>query len=550
MFIGGTPTSENIIKHWQTMNMEFTRKDNVFVVSHPKKLDENITKDFSDIFKPENVYKVDEAHHVPTGWGTLSLVDALLLMMQYAHRRYENFFDKYILLSSSCCPLYRMDVIYDEITKDDMSVMGHEYKMGERPHGDFWMILDKRHSSLFFGDLKDTYKKTSEMYECQQVKKYKTHHLKIKMNEFKSDDPIKIRIYNYLCEYYKFLIENPCKVEDEYFIIDFIYIVFGLKDDTESVKKHFRMINRLTFGKNLQKVPSVLSEEMNKIKTENAKDVVYLHEMYDNLPDYWLVGNNVVLPKIGYLAVDKDIPTQSVYHHMISTTEYNPSNVLREFSFFDISDVGDKSPLELKKYISKKRRENPDLSSLKNEDLSIIYGNSVKYIMAITSHPIEYEIFTLKSIVDTFVILMGVKDILLRDRKCDQGGKYHYILYVYLCILVKEFDLCSTYGALLEKVNSCEEFIRYIEKFVNFIDDLDVKYREHESKLGKKYGTFITSDILVEAMCHNSFFIRKCFDTSLIETYSSLLSKFEYIESYPRYKVSITPIKIENDFKC
>ena len=145
---------------------------------------------------------------------------------------------------------------------------------------------------------------------------------------------------------------------------------------------------------------------------------------------------------------------------------------------------------------------------------------------------------------------MGIKDILLKDKKCE-AGKYHYIFYVYMCILVKEFDLCDKYGALLEKVDSCTEFVDYIEQFTGIIDDLDGKYKEHESKLGKKYGTFITSDILVEAICHNSFFIRKCFDTSLIETYSDVLSKFKYIEDYAKNKDVLTFEKKKDDFnKC
>lgn len=142
MFLGGSPNSTNIVNHWITMNRRFINKNNVFVVVHPKNVDDNISVDFKAIFKAENVFKVDEAHHVDTAWATLSIVDALLLMMQYAHSHHSNkLFDKYILLSSTCCPLYRLDVIYDEICKDNKSIMGHH--LSDRVLGEFWMILDK-----------------------------------------------------------------------------------------------------------------------------------------------------------------------------------------------------------------------------------------------------------------------------------------------------------------------------------------------------------------------------------------------------------------------
>ena len=62
----------------------------VLVVVHPKTVTDKISADFKNIFKEKNVFKVDEAHHIDTAWATLSLVDALLLMMQYAHSQHSN----------------------------------------------------------------------------------------------------------------------------------------------------------------------------------------------------------------------------------------------------------------------------------------------------------------------------------------------------------------------------------------------------------------------------------------------------------------------------
>jgi len=67
----------------------------------------------------KNISIVDKEHWIETKWGTRSLSDATLLMMQYAFLKYGDIFKKYVLLSPNCAPLYNFDIIYNEFNKDD-----------------------------------------------------------------------------------------------------------------------------------------------------------------------------------------------------------------------------------------------------------------------------------------------------------------------------------------------------------------------------------------------------------------------------------------------
>ena len=64
-----------------------------------------INDTFNRLFNRDNIFIVDIAHHILTGWATHSLTCATFMMMQYANIQYNNnFFDKYVLLSNSCLP--------------------------------------------------------------------------------------------------------------------------------------------------------------------------------------------------------------------------------------------------------------------------------------------------------------------------------------------------------------------------------------------------------------------------------------------------------------
>jgi hypothetical protein len=537
MFLGGSPNSTNIVNHWITMNTRFINKDNVFVVVHPKTVTDEISVDFKNIFKEENVFQVDEAHHVDTAWATLSIVDALLLMMQYAHSHHSNeLFDKYILLSSTCCPLYRLDVIYDEICKDNKSIMGHH--LSDRLLGEFWMILDERHARFFFDNPQSTYEKEDTKYTCEQIAGRKTIHPYIKIIG---------HLHQKIKEKFKSMQEDPCIVHDEFFMIECLYSMIS------HPIHEFRFITLTDFKNNLKKIKKIDEfKEIEAIKTKNAKKYFYLPEIFDvKGVQYIPLGELYIFPKMECFG--KTSPTDfmfisSTYHHMFSSIEYNPTNVLRDFSFYDLKVSEFLSTKEKLSKLQTTISENMKVfkEKLKEEEAqeSVIYGAGKKYILAITTHPIEYDRFTLRSIINTFILLLELSPILLNDKYCDKFGKYQYIFYVYLCILINKFKLLNKFESLKTIKIKCNDFIPIARLIKNssFVTDLQTEIEKIEEKDidEKRYGTFITGDILVEAICYGSFFIRKCFETSLIETYSDVLSKLSYIKSYQE---GVEPIK-------
>jgi hypothetical protein len=169
MFLGGFPSIEENINHYIQLNEIFEQKNNFHVVLHPLVLDSKINiinsnSIFLSIFNESNIYVVDENHHIPTAWASQSLVDATLLMIQYAHlNNANNLFDKYILLSPTCVPIFTFNEIYNKIILDDKSwinfiIKNYDEAKIKNPYnkydikinGSQWMILDKKHIKMFF----------------------------------------------------------------------------------------------------------------------------------------------------------------------------------------------------------------------------------------------------------------------------------------------------------------------------------------------------------------------------------------------------------------
>ncbi len=218
MFLGGLPSIEENIKHYTKLNDIFTNKLNFYIVVHPLVLESEINiktsnLNFLSIFEQSNVFIVDDKHHIPTSWSSQSLVDATLLMIQYAHKQNgSHLFDKYILLSSTCVPIFTFDEIYKEIVVDDKSWINFmlkdydEKKISEpynkydvKINGSQWMILDKKHISMFFVSdrYSDTYyinnddKTQKTMYYCKGkiLKNISINHL-IETENNESNDKI------------------------------------------------------------------------------------------------------------------------------------------------------------------------------------------------------------------------------------------------------------------------------------------------------------------------------------------------------------------------
>ena len=199
-----------------------------------------------------------------------------------------------------------------------------------------------------------------------------------------------------------------------------------------------------------------------------------------------------------------------------------------------------------------------------------------EYILSTTVHPIEYSTFSFNNILNTFILLSQII--------CFFGYNLSYrrelfairnIFLTYLILIVKIFNigeeklninitkLTAEYNTniatindfinlfLREKQAKHEMYIFYIPHLIEIIDPvlciINRKYSEMELEvlnniLDKKYGTVINSNILLSALCQESFFIRKCYDTSYIEHFSNVLKECNFITKY-----SIKELPIHED---
>ena len=528
MFLGGTPSSSEIIDHWTTLNSSFRQKENVFVVVHPKNFTDDVDS-LRTLFKNEHYFKVDESHHIPTEWSTKSLVDAILLMIQYAHIQYKGFFDKYILLSSSCCPLYRLDVIYDDVMSDNKSSYLH-FIYSDNICSDTWFTLDKRHVELLFGDVLNTYSKSSVEYICENIIGKESKLVKVKINTDKHENLLVLE--KMMEELYT---NDECSPHEEYLIIRFLYEILRLSMG-EVNSEHFRTTTSDKFRENLSKFPEEILKRLIEVRKKYEK-IVYLPDLYPSNNYYWKYNvrdDELRLRVISRaLANPKEtIYTQSSYSHMFRGVCYNPTNVLRNFSFFSLGDIDsflmrEFSPFELKTFI--------DESPIKKYDTK--NKGEKKYLTSVASHPIEYCVFTLRSIVNTFILLFVIYDKLLSSLSEDY--KFVYILHVYFVIILKEFNLCEKYKDIVEQSKHSISFFGTKSiihdqnpRLKDFMSDLAEKYTSEKIEFNKDYGTFITPDILVEAICNGSFFLRKCLPSSLINEYSEYLATLNLISTY------------------
>ena len=102
MFLGGLPSEEHILEHYKLFFSKSKDTRSLRIVVHPMNLD---TYELNKSFHT-HIAVVDKDHWIKTQWGTRSLTDATLLMMQFAFLHFGDIFKKYILLSSTCAPLY------------------------------------------------------------------------------------------------------------------------------------------------------------------------------------------------------------------------------------------------------------------------------------------------------------------------------------------------------------------------------------------------------------------------------------------------------------
>lgn len=278
MFLGGLPCKtvdddDNIYSHWKTLlecSSKATKINNFHIVVHPMdlnsfnddlKLNYKLWKthfNYNDLESVSRLHVVDDDHHVKTSWASRSLVDATLLMMQYARYKIENI-KKYVLLDPSSVPLFSIDDLYHAFTTNNKSwLMSYSEEQVIRNHltytltetgGIFdtyetnyfsqWMALDNQHVNYFFIEDKPTYIVEKVEKDDQTKKVYcdkRTN--KIVINPELGDSPeinlLKSLLYSFetldmsdnshnLDSLDYNVHSTPCSATDEHFFGMFIY---------------------------------------------------------------------------------------------------------------------------------------------------------------------------------------------------------------------------------------------------------------------------------------------------------------------------------------
>jgi hypothetical protein len=544
MFLGGTPTSPNIINHWKMLNTEFANKDNYYIVIHPLILEENIINiEFKNIFKEENIFIVSKEYHLSTEWATRSLSDATLLMAEYAHLYTENLlYDKYILLSANCCPLYTLDEIFNVITSNNKSwLFTNDYirlsdsTLYEKPtetvyttnfdrfffnryNFSQWMILDKIHMRFFFPHDTPIYKKKIEETMCNNY-----------INSIRLIDRSHCtcrELYFYLKSY------DECDLSDEMFFGTFIIyklvnqkikdIQLSALDKLAILKDNIENISEEDIKYNLQHIPKIILDEMSRINTVNQSKINFVNQLY-KFPSKKQFGLNGVLNdaptefknKI-YLQKSEDEEDDAIdkFYFKMSTytnwnyTSVNPFNILRGIPF-DINKTEYLNSLEIF-----------DFTKLKIIDIR-------KYSLP-KSHPNEYSIWTFRNILNLYYLLRYC----ITNSHTKNFDKYFDIdIYksylIYHKIICKKLYISNGFSEESLLNNDIRVLLDESKEVpIDIIEDMITRY---SINLDEQYGSTITDSVLISALSMGSLFIRKCTDTSLIETFTTVLKQCKYI---------------------
>ncbi len=563
MFLGGAISSINLINHYKIMNDIFKNKNNYYIVIHPISLPYVINEEFKKIFNPDNIFIVDDNHHLLTGWFTKSLSDATLIMMQYAHiKNCKNLFDKYILLSPNCCPLYTFDKIYDYIIQNDKSyldfnnskpsdveISNTKYKKSKIITGSQWMILDKQHVKIFFPyDICNTYKKTGTI--CCNNFNQKIQVIEIIDNDNPENDYIK-KIFN--------LFYNNCTNTDErFFITSILYYIIHEKK-YKNWKEQLDLFNLYNTKYKIYDFPKEIYTRLENVYNCLNKRVKYIFPIYIPRNISWHINyvfdnySNPLNNMPGKPNNDKNIKqtNNSTYCDWLYVS-IDPLNFFRNFEFTADSPNIDlylkNNPINnfcvLNKLVTNCTKFTNKLSCIKkiNEYIKNCIeknnSNSVNCkkkshlgdcILLPFSHPLEYSCWNIKSIFNALILINKLKCIIPEFIENDiYYNTFNCIYHLYKKILILYFeitdpDITPTLYLNWSNLDHREE-IRIENKSDNQqLINLILQNPKLENILEINIGTYITHNTIIAAINSNSLFIRKCYDTSFIQEYSHIL---------------------------
>ncbi len=152
------------LKRQDIWNRFFDDKNsNKFTIYNHAKENEKVT---DLILKDKHI-----PEHIETCWGCPNLVEANILMIKHALEDHLN--KKFILVSDSCIPIVSFDIFYNEIMKDDKSIINIHYNNNpERydkiknssfkkdeftKHSGSGLVINVKHAKLLVSDL-DNYR--------------------------------------------------------------------------------------------------------------------------------------------------------------------------------------------------------------------------------------------------------------------------------------------------------------------------------------------------------------------------------------------------------
>ncbi len=626
-FLGGLPQKSDvdIWEHWEKFfKINSTKKNNIEILLHPfEHIEDKYIKSVQEFNKISGLDTkiVDISNHVLTEWGTSSLADATLLMMQDCLEKNINI-KKFILLSNTCCPIFSIDFIVEELLNSNKSwIHGNSlnklnnelypesstnfkfFKDDTYVHNDEkvslyysnWMILDYVHIKYFFLNLTircfeasiksghvqtpiiKTYVKREEIYIC----KFEKPNQGVNVNNLPNDPN-----YKYLHEFKTFFSKPYFPGSDQYDGEKINYcwpieeIIFGNLIVKKLLELNKNLLNEL-------KIIDIDSIE-DEIKTNNAcyydklsslfecfknKKYIYVEPVLNN-DNRGISFMNKQLNSSFYIGTSvpflKDDSKRLVSPTYIDWTKVSldPRNIFREFKIkaINLKLLDPRKKLQSEKTLWNNfdinkflELETPELALglLKEYDADLIKNNVVKLLnnemimkrsltilplIPSTWHPLEYSSWSLKNMVNSFILLNYMKKIFLQSNSSlidktifnfDEAYEYyrHEILNNKIEIRKIIYD-----DVLLEMPIINSDIPKYSENI---------------------YGCFVNPNTIISARSLGSFFLRKCKKGSHINNYSELL--FEdpnihikkyisrlVIDKLPQYGIKL---KDWNDFK-
>ena len=522
MFLGSCPNSDNIINHWLLLNKDDIINDNIYIVIHPLLLNNFIINDnFKKLFNNNNIYIVDSDHHLETSWRSHTLTCTTLLMMQYAHIKYKNFFNKYILLSAVCCPLYSLNQLYNILTQEEFNnkswflfininnlyidnIIDKLYnKIGIKTSQ--WMVIDNKHIYYFY------YNDPT----CRTYIKNDYYNIIINPEIILSTSDKQFNIYLNSYNYINYInIDKYTAIDagtDETYFINWILFILFNNNNINNINKYANINNLIednfiifNYEKIIERAKFININFINKLIEQ---DILNNNKIFYILP-FTKINNHININnqiKIDLLKKYK-FNNQSNKNYITQVTYIDNFGITYAINPFTmIRTIDNIINLKLNTLLFLNFSSN-SLNILNDNINNLDLINKKNLFISINNHPIEFSTFTLLNIINVYILYL----IIFNNKILENI----YILEIFK-IIKKIFNINDI------QINLKIQFDIIVEKI-----------NSDNSLLDNKFGTFITADYIISAILYNCLFIRKCLDTSLINNYSNI------IKDYDKFKIS------------